>query len=275
MAVSPPDPQAVAESAARRYRLALRTTALTGVAGARLGRGTGASLEFADFREYRPGDDVRHIDWRGYARTDQLHVRLFREEVAPLLEVVVDRSPSMAVTPAKERAVRDLLAALDVWGEGVGARLRWLSAGGGAFSPAEPLRFEDDARDLRPRERLRPRGLRVVLSDFLMPRDLAPELRVLAAGAAQLFVVQLLDPWELEPTEQGATALLDCEDGGRLELVLDARACARYRARLQRLRDAVESATRAAAGCYVLLPAVAPEEMFRHHLLPQGMLEPA
>ena len=50
-----------------------------------MGRGPGSSLEFLDFRDYVPGDDLRHVDWRAYARTDSLKVRLFREEVSPLL----------------------------------------------------------------------------------------------------------------------------------------------------------------------------------------------
>ena len=77
------------------YRLVVPSTALSGGAGDRMGRGTGASLEFTDFRDYVAGDDLRHVDWRAYARTDGLKVRLFRDEVAPHLDLVLDVSASI------------------------------------------------------------------------------------------------------------------------------------------------------------------------------------
>lgn len=117
-------------SAALAFRLALPRQALSGRIGGRAGRGTGSSLELADFREYVPGDDPRHIDWRGYARTDKLHVRLFRAEVSPHLDVVLDLSASMGSTPTKEQALRDLGAAFRVWGAQAGCTTRVLAAGG-------------------------------------------------------------------------------------------------------------------------------------------------
>ena len=80
------------------YRLVVPSTALSGGAGDRMGRGTGASLEFTDFRDYVAGDDLRHVDWRAYARTDGLKVRLFRDEVAPHLDLVLDVSTVAATT---------------------------------------------------------------------------------------------------------------------------------------------------------------------------------
>ena len=70
----------------------------TGRDGDQLGRGTGASLEFQDRRSYVAGDDLRHLDWRAYARTDQLMLRLYREEILPHVEIVVDASRSMATS---------------------------------------------------------------------------------------------------------------------------------------------------------------------------------
>src|SRR5215207_6090681 len=81
---------------------------LRGRAGERLGAGLGASLEFEDYRPYGPGDDLRHVDWAAYARTETLAVRLYRDEVAPRVDVVLDNSRSMAVTVEKRRAHGDL-----------------------------------------------------------------------------------------------------------------------------------------------------------------------
>ena len=69
---------------AGRLRLVLSRRALRGVAGARVGTAAGSSLEFHDYRDYHPGDDVRLIDWNVFARTDRETIRRYREEVSPV-----------------------------------------------------------------------------------------------------------------------------------------------------------------------------------------------
>jgi hypothetical protein len=100
-------------------------------------------------------------------------------------------------------------------------------------------------------------------------------LRALAAGAAHLYVVHLLDPWEASPSVEGATTLIDVEDGSRLELDVDAAAVERYRRRLGRLRDDVARATRGVGGTYALVLAADLPAMLRGALAPQGVVEPA
>src|SRR5262249_19380726 len=85
------------EQAAFRYALGIPRNAPVGMVGSTLGQRSGSSLEFKDHRGYEPGDDLRHIDWNAYARSDQLTVKLFREEVTPHLDIVVDGSRSMAL----------------------------------------------------------------------------------------------------------------------------------------------------------------------------------
>lgn len=258
------------------WRLALPSRALAGRFGDRMGRGTGASLEFTEFRDYVPGDDLRHVDWRAYARTDALKVRLFRDEVAPHLDVVLDASASLAVTPEKARAALDLVAALEALAAGSGARARVLACDGGRLDDAGPVAFSGGDRGTwLPREPLRPRALRAIVSDFLVADDPAPRLRALAAGAAHVYVVQLLDPWELAPDLSGPTTLVDAEDGAHLDLDLAERAVARYRDRLGRLRDDVARATRAVAGTYALVAAADLPRMLAEGLSPQGVVEPA
>ncbi len=62
----------------------------------------GTSLEFADYRRYTPGDDLRYLDWGIYARTDRLYVKVFREEVDLFAYVFIDASASMAF-PSREQ----------------------------------------------------------------------------------------------------------------------------------------------------------------------------
>ena len=85
------------EQAGSRYALCSPRNAPSGLAGVELGNRSGSSLEFREHREYEPGDDLRRIDWSVYARSDKLTVKLFREEVSPHLDVVIDSSRSMAL----------------------------------------------------------------------------------------------------------------------------------------------------------------------------------
>ena len=261
-------------SAAGTFGLALPRGVLAGRAGERLGRGTGSSLEFMDFRDYTPGDDLRHVDWRTYARTDQLKVRLFREEVSPNLDIIADLSASMAVTERKEQALRDLVEAAAFWASRWGCRPRRLSCGGEVFEDGDavPLSGAADG-DLLPREALRPRGLRLLISDFLFRDDPAPMLRKLASGAAHLYVIQLLDPWEWEPVREGTITLRDCETGDRLDLELDPRTIDAYRRRLDVLTGSVRRAMHGVGGSYGAVRADHPLAMFRRDLLPAGMVE--
>ena len=63
----------------------------------------GTSLEFADYRRYAPGDDLRYLDWGIYARTDRLYIKLFREEVDLFAYIFVDASASMAFPSPKQK----------------------------------------------------------------------------------------------------------------------------------------------------------------------------
>ena len=82
-------------AAAGRLRLPLRSRSWQGQAGEFAGSGTGSSLDFQDHRAYSPGDDPRHINWQAYARTGNYTMKLFREEVRPVVDLIIDTSESM------------------------------------------------------------------------------------------------------------------------------------------------------------------------------------
>src|SRR3954466_11348604 len=88
-------------AAAARWRLPFSRQAWRGPAGSWLGAGSGSSMDFADHRNYMPGDDPRHIHWQAYARSGALTMKLYRAEVAPMVDIAVDISASMTFTPAK------------------------------------------------------------------------------------------------------------------------------------------------------------------------------
>jgi uncharacterized protein (DUF58 family) len=228
--------------AASRLRLGIDARRRTGQ-GARLGRGPGASLEFHDHRAYEPGDDLRHLDWSVYARTDQLVLRRHRQEVSPRLEVIVDGSASMAVEPAKLALTGAIAALVCQLGESDGIRPRlW-------WSGSRLVRHDGDWRvGLRQAEANGTAGLearfgpllpgadRILISDGLCPGGGAAVVRRLADGAGRCCLLQILTPEELAPTATGAARLEDVE-GGAADHVLDAATISAYRARLQRQQD--------------------------------------
>src|SRR4051794_15002342 len=102
------------ETAALRYSLGVPRQAPVGLTGGTLSQRAGSSLEFRDHRGYEPGDDLRHIDWNAYARTDQLTIKQFREEVTPILDVVLDTSRSMDLEGSEKAGATVALASFFV-----------------------------------------------------------------------------------------------------------------------------------------------------------------
>src|SRR5260221_4105589 len=99
------------QRAADTYQLGLPRAPAAGRSGELLGRGTGSSLEFQEYREYVPGDDIRHLDWGAYARSDTLSVRPFRQQISPRTPIRIDASRSMTTGgPLKSRLTRQLAA---------------------------------------------------------------------------------------------------------------------------------------------------------------------
>jgi uncharacterized protein (DUF58 family) len=263
-------------AALARWRLAGPSRPPRGPVGERLGAASGGALEFRDVRDYAAGDDVRRIDWRGYARSDVLRIRLHEEEISPAVDIVADLSPSMASSPEKAAALADLVEGFAYLAARGGGRPRRLACGGVRFEDADAAALAGPGGELSlPRESLRPRGLRILVSDFLLPVDPAPLVRRLAAGASLTIVVQLLDPWELAPTLEGATALRDVEDGGRLEVDDAPAVLQRYRERLGRLCEAVRAASRSAGALHARVAAAPLPAMCADALFPAGIVEPA
>jgi uncharacterized protein (DUF58 family) len=232
-----------------RYQLGLPRMPVAGRSGELLGRGSGSSLEFQEYREYIPGDDIRHLDWGAYARSDTLMVRLYREEISPRTEIYLDASRSMSTSGAKERVARQLAAVFLQLSARLGGKpLLYL------LSDERPLRGESlevlDRLATTPLHGvtplnaileenllpLRPQSVRIVISDFLFPHDPGPVIRRLAGGAGVLWVIQLLSAWEAEPTEMGGRKLIDVETAHEADLLVNRKAIAGYRQRLARLQ---------------------------------------
>jgi len=199
----------------------------------------GASVEFADFRAYNHGDDVRRIDWAAYARFDKLYLKMFLEEEDLDITILVDASLSMSFgEPTKLRAACELAGALGyiglvnydrVSGATFGAGLRTQyppargkGATGGLFKYWERQTAEGTADFSETTRRLalqtRRSGICIVISDFLFPAGYETGLKTLAARGFEVTVIQLLAREELEPGLTGDLKLVDAEDGSVREI---------------------------------------------------------
>ncbi|MFN7971940.1 MAG: DUF58 domain-containing protein [Acidobacteriota bacterium] len=277
------------QSVGARHVLATPRGLAAGASGGHLGTGLGSSIEFLDHREYQPGDDLRHVDWSASARGDRLVVKLFREEVTPWLDLVIDGSRSMALPgTAKAEAAIALSALLAEAGMAAGFRhAAWRASDGCERLDAGALSPESFAGDVfrgtcgmaqalahRP-PRLRPRSIRLVVSDLLFPDDPAAVLDRLAPGAALVAMIQIVARADLDPPEEGMLRLHDVETGEELEVSMDAAAARGYRAALEAHRRQWHDATRARA---VPLVSLCAEDLLArwelHPVVAAGILAP-
>ena len=269
--------------AAAAFRLTLPRTPLGGRIGERLGAETGSSLEFQDYRPYAPGDDLRHVDWAAYARSELLAVRLYREEVAPRIDLVLDISRSMAVTEQKLRAYGELAGLLACACASTIADSRIITT---SAVPPQPLHVpEDIERFLACDARLsaleeahlpfRRRSLRVVVSDFLFPHDADVLVSRLGRDSALLALVQLTLREEAEPVAEDGCRLVDVEGRGELDLVIDEAAVRDYRARFNRLRLGLSGAARRVGARFAHVVAGTPVRDVARGLAAAGVLEAA
>jgi uncharacterized protein (DUF58 family) len=257
------------ERAGQRYALGLPRQAPHGAVGAALARQAGNSLEFEDYRDYQLGDDLRHIDWNVFARTDQLSVKLFREEITPYLDVVMDRSRSMALEgSAKARATLGLAALLVTAAANAGyGRAVWLMGAdfeplpNGSATPALWGNFELHHRG-SPAELLaraapawRPRGTRVLLSDLLWVGEPLRALRQFTEGASAVVVIQVLAEADVNPPQDGTLRLVDSETEQIRDLHVDASIARRYREALARHQQNWHHACRQSGAIFMTVVA--------------------
>ena len=277
------DPAVLA--AAGRFTLTGPPPRAAALAGDRVGRLSGSGLEFREHRRYLPGDDVRHLDWAAFARTDVPTVRVFREEVARDTAVWLDASASMGCDGGKGRLARSLAAVLLAIAANAGDRptLHLLSEAARpsprGVSPTvldgDPFVGRFSLAELAARRALPAtgRGVRVVISDFLFPHDPGALVRALTGRADAAKLVQVLSPFEADPPELGGRRLTDPEANEAAEVTLDRPAVAAYRARLRALTDGLARACRARGAAFAAVvagPAVG--EVCRDALCPAGVL---
>jgi uncharacterized protein (DUF58 family) len=202
----------------------------------------GFSVEFAEHRAYQPGDDLRFVDWRMFARSDRYYVKQFEQETEVRATLLLDTSASMAWSsdpplPSKLWYGRQLAAALALLlvrqGDAVGlttfddaVRTRVEPRGGRThwhqlvtvLDGLEAGRETDAASPLTDvAVRARRRGLVILISDLLVdPEPTRRALRRLRHGGHEVIVFHLLDPGERELPGVGEARFVDPETGAEV-----------------------------------------------------------
>lgn len=224
--------------------------------GERRSKRRGRSVEFADFRPYVHGDDLRFVDWNIFGRLDRLFLKMFLEEEDLSLLVVIDASASMAFgDPEKFAYAQRLAMALAYVGLVNRNRVSVAAFGGDGVSRLANLRGRAKTREvgswllgLEPgggpdfAESMRTlalarqgRGVMVVLSDFLLREGYERGLTYAAGRGYDVFAMQILAPEETDPAGHdlvGDLRLVDLEDDSEAEVTVTPAVIARYRERL-------------------------------------------
>ena len=276
-----------------RLSLVARRVRAGQVQGERRSTRRGTSVEFADYRSYARGDDLRRVDWNIYARLERPFVKLFEEEEDLAVTVLLDASASMGwqepeTAPHADRkpdggkwmCAQQLAAALGAIALAGGDRLSVLAlrpVPGERFGPVrgrghalllltwvQALRA-DGTTDLNASLRAHAStagraGLTVLISDLFSPAGFTEGLAVLMARGHEVAVLHLLTPAELEPPLEGDLRLVDVETGEPAEVTLDGATQALYRQRLAAWQEGIRRTCHARGAHYVPVRSDTPIE---------------
>lgn len=227
--------------------------------GERRSGARGQSVEFADYRTYVPGDDLRRIDWNLFGRLERLFLKLYEEERELPVTIYLDSSESMSFgRVSKFDFARQVAAAVG-----------YVALCGFDRVTVEPFPLADDQaglvgelRAVRGRQsamrffdnlnrlkaggtadfnqalrlgamKHRAQGVIVVLSDFLDPAGYEDGLKSLASRGSEVHAVQILAPEELEPSSYGDLRVIDSETGVEQEVTFGKYRLKAYRATVQ------------------------------------------
>ena len=235
------------------FRIGAARVVASGRPAEHVSRARGAGIEFADYKPYAPGDDLRAIDWNIYRRLGRLFVRVFDEQRDLPVHLLVDTSKSMFFEdPPRIRGALRVAAALSSISLGqhdsvslyscsddLQTKVRSLSGSRMLTTMAHAMADleEDGGTDLAEAvARLNGMGLRrgllVILSDFFDPAGPEPLFRALKEIRHRILLVQMTREADADPRGQvgghGEMRLVDSEEGGSVDVVLTPQLIERY-----------------------------------------------
>jgi len=247
------------------------------VAGLHRSPDFGFSQEFAEYRAYTPGDDLRHVDWNVFARTERAYLKRYRGETNSLLTVLLDASHSMQFTSHRVNKMdyarylsaslfylaihnqRDA-AGLIVFDDEVRHYIRPSTRQGqlarlmAGLELAEPRARTDFGKPMHHfQEFLRRRGMVVVVSDFYeSPETIVRTIEPLRFHGNEVVLFHILDPQEIAPSLDEPVVLVDLETQQHMEVTPDY-AAREYRGKMQAHLSELAERSRGAGLDYFLL----------------------
>jgi uncharacterized protein (DUF58 family) len=247
------------------------------VAGLHRSPDFGFSQEFAEYRAYVPGDDLRHVDWNLFARTERCYLKRYRGETNSQLVVLLDASNSMQYTsgPPKKMDYARYIAAslfylairnqrdaagLIVFDDEVREYIRPSTRQGqlarlvAGLEQAEPCAQTDFGKPLQHfQQLLHRRGIVIVISDFYEdPETIVRAIEPLRFHGNDVALFHILDPQEIRPVLKGPALLVDLETGQEIEVIPEY-AKTTYRAKMEAHVEQLRTRARAAGMDYHLL----------------------
>jgi len=269
--------------------------------GERRSKQRGQSVEFADYRNYVVGDDLRRIDWNLFARLDKFFLRLFMEEEDLTVSILVDATASMAFgTPEKLHYARQVAAALGYIGLSNHNRVNLYAFTNKIDARIEGLRGKRpvpilldfinkigaDASSHRAGDLAaalksfglssRGKALVVVISDFLDKGDLKAALRYLPPDRFDAYLLHLLSPQEVDPEKAGVVGdvrLIDREDEQAEEISVNGALLARYKATLEAFCQHVRQSCVDRGMVYLAGDTSVPfDQLVLHYMRERGLL---
>jgi uncharacterized protein (DUF58 family) len=221
--------------------------------GERRSKKKGQSVEFADYRNYVVGDDLRHLDWNLFGRLDKLFIRLFMEEEDLHFYVLIDNSLSMDFgNPTKLQYAKQVAAALGFIGlvnldrvvvEAFNDHLvQSMPAARGRRSVWRLMEFLNKLEPAGPSDlkhalrtfslKCSGKGIVVLLSDFMDKGGYEEALRYIIARQLDIYVIHILSQEEIEPEVVGDLRLTDIEDADVAEITVSSPLLKRYKQNL-------------------------------------------
>jgi uncharacterized protein (DUF58 family) len=257
--------------------LVARTVVDGFVAGLHRSPDFGFSMEFAEYRAYSPGDDLRHVDWNLFARTERCYLKRYRGDTNSQLTVLLDASNSMKYASGAvnkmdyARFVAASLfylsiqnqrdpAGLIVFDDEVRNYVRPSTRSGqlhrllAALEQAEPAARTDFGKPMQYFQQfLNRRGIVLVISDFYdQPEAIVRAIEPLRFHGNDVVLFHVLDPKEIYPELKGPAVLVDLETDEKLEVIPDYVKTA-YRAKMDSHLEQLRDRTQAAGMGYYLL----------------------
>lgn len=259
--------------------LVTRRLATGKLKGERRSRRRGTSTDFADYRDYAPGDDLRFLDWKIYSRLERLFIKLFLEEEDLRVNVLLDTSASMGYgDPEKQRYARQVAAALGVvclsrmdsltvhaFGDGLAGTFGPRRGKGHELALLEFLSAlpQTGRTDLNASLKALAAGggghrMVVVISDFYDFGGYDEALRRLFAANFEVLIIHTLSPQEIEPDLQGDLRLVDSEFAHTTDVSMGPSVLGIYRRTLSAFSEGLRKAVVNRGGCYLLTSTSVP-----------------